>query len=40
MLRTAVNVTGDGTVAVIVASLKKDLDHGKFHELSSKTINE
>ena len=35
MLRTAVNVTGDGAVAVIVASSEKDLDHGKFHELSS-----
>ncbi len=36
MLRTAVNVTGDGTVAVIVASSEKDLDRGKFHELSSE----
>ena len=36
MLRTAVNVTGDGTVALIVASSEKDLDHGKFHELSSE----
>ncbi len=33
MLRTAVNVTGDGTVALIVASSEKDLDHGKFHDL-------
>ena len=36
MLRTAVNVTGDGTVAVIVASSEKDLDYEKFHELSSE----
>ncbi|MEL0255447.1 MAG: dicarboxylate/amino acid:cation symporter [Burkholderiaceae bacterium] len=33
MLRTAVNVTGDGTVALIVASSENDLDHGKFHDL-------
>ena len=33
MLRTAVNVTGDGTVALIVASSENDLDHDKFHEL-------
>ena len=36
MLRTAVNVTGDGTVALIVASSENDLDHGKFHELPSE----
>ena len=36
MLRTAVNVTGDGTVALIVASSEKDLDHGKFHDLPSE----
>ena len=36
MLRTAVNVTGDGAVALIVASSEKDLDHGKFQELSSE----
>ena len=36
MLRTAVNVTGDGTVALIVASSEKDLDHGKFCELPSE----
>ena len=36
MLRTAVNVTGDGTVALIVASSEKDLDHEKFRELPSE----
>ena len=38
MLRTAVNVTGDGTVALIVASSEKDLDHSKFHEFPSENI--
>ena len=37
MLRTAVNVTGDGTVAVLVASSEGDLDREKFNEISSKT---
>ena len=36
MLRTAVNVTGDGTVALIVAASENDLDHGKFHDLPSE----
>jgi Na+/H+-dicarboxylate symporter len=31
MLRTAVNVTGDGTVAVIVGSSGDDLDVDKFN---------
>ena len=40
MLGTAVNVTGDGTVAVIVASSEKDLDHGNFMNYLLKIINE
>ncbi len=31
MLRTAVNVTGDGTVATLVASTENDLDKDKFN---------
>jgi Na+/H+-dicarboxylate symporter len=31
MLRTAVNITGDGTVAVIVGSSGDDLDVDKFN---------
>jgi Na+/H+-dicarboxylate symporter len=32
MLRTAVNVTGDGTVATIVARSEGDLDMGVFDD--------
>jgi Na+/H+-dicarboxylate symporter len=34
MLRTAVNVTGDGTVATIVASSEGDLDKKKFFDVN------
>jgi len=34
MLRTAVNVTGDGTVATLVASTENDLDREKFNHFN------
>ena len=37
MLRTAVNVTGDGTVATIVASSEGDLDKDIFYDNSLKS---
>lgn len=32
MMRTAVNVTGDGMVATVVAASEGELDHDKFHD--------